>query len=154
VRTTEVLRTVVTFESSAFNFTEPKEYFINPGCFGDDLLAWLAEPLREQGCVADRPPQQEDFGWYLNFSVAEVKHCLVVGYRPADSADPGVWVGWLERDRGFLGSLFGGRRRGITREAASAVHAALFSSPLVRNIRWHHQADFDAGCEDCATTAP
>jgi hypothetical protein len=30
------IRTVVTFNSSAFNTTQPKSYFINDCCFGDD----------------------------------------------------------------------------------------------------------------------
>jgi hypothetical protein len=42
-------RTVVTFESTAFNMAEPKDHFINPCCFGDDLATWLIEELRKQG---------------------------------------------------------------------------------------------------------
>lgn len=39
------VRTVVTFESTAFNMAEPKDYFINPCCFGDDLAKWLIDEL-------------------------------------------------------------------------------------------------------------
>jgi len=31
------IRTIVSFNSAAFNMTEPKRYFINPCCFGDDV---------------------------------------------------------------------------------------------------------------------
>ena len=31
------MRTVATFRSAAFNTSEARPYFINPGCFGDDL---------------------------------------------------------------------------------------------------------------------
>ena len=40
------MRTLVTFRSSAFNTTQPKDYFINPGCFGDDVAKWLMGELR------------------------------------------------------------------------------------------------------------
>jgi hypothetical protein len=43
------IRTVVTFESTAFNMAEPKEYFINPCCFGDDVAEWLIGELPRQG---------------------------------------------------------------------------------------------------------
>src|SRR5215472_16404147 len=101
------VKTVVTFKSSAFNVSEHKEYFINPGCFGDDLAKWLGERLRSNGHQAANEPGQEDFGWYLIFKVDNISHCLVVGYRP----DDGVWICWLERHRGPLGSLFGFRRK-------------------------------------------
>jgi hypothetical protein len=60
------IRTVVTFESTAFNMTEPKDHFINPRCFVDDVAAWLIRELRKQGIGTDEKPGQEDFGWYLN----------------------------------------------------------------------------------------
>jgi hypothetical protein len=54
------VKTVVTFKSSAFNMSEPREYFINPSCFGDDLAKWLAEQLRSNGHQASEVPGQED----------------------------------------------------------------------------------------------
>jgi len=35
------LQTHVTFRSAAFNTTAPKDYFINPDNFGEDLAYWL-----------------------------------------------------------------------------------------------------------------
>jgi hypothetical protein len=60
-------RTLVTFKSSAFNTSEPKPYFINPGCYGDDVAKWLTRELRGRGFKTDEEPGQEDFGWYFNF---------------------------------------------------------------------------------------
>jgi hypothetical protein len=37
------IKTVVTFKSSAFNMSEPKKYFVNSSCFGDDLAGWLID---------------------------------------------------------------------------------------------------------------
>src|SRR6185503_13266657 len=93
------VKTVVTFKSSAFNVSEPKEHFINPCCFGDDVARWLAEQLRDKGCQAGYVPGQEDFGWYFSFLVAGIEYCFVIGHRPGDENGEGVWIGWLERSR-------------------------------------------------------
>ena len=127
------IRTVVTFESTAFNMAEPKAYFINPCCFGDDVAKWLIGELRKQGVEADEKPDQEDFGWYLNFEVTGAGHTFVIGHRPAGESEAGTWIGWLERSRGFIGSLLGRRKRGIQPSAAEAIHRILSSSPLIRD---------------------
>ena len=141
------IRTVVTFESTAFNMTEPKDYFINPCCFGDDLAEWLIRELRKQGIRTDEKPGQEDFGWFLNFEAAGVGHTFVIGHRPPGETEAGTWIGWLERKRGLIGSIVGGRRRGIQASAAQAIHQTLTASPVVRDVRWHFQRDFDSGIE-------
>jgi hypothetical protein len=75
------IKTVVTFKSSAFNMPEPKKYFINPSCFGDDLAIWLIDQLRGKGYEVSDAPGQEDFGWYSTFRVSEIEHCFVIGHR-------------------------------------------------------------------------
>src|SRR2546421_4839228 len=102
-------RTVVTFKSEAFNTAEQKPYFINPGCFGDDLAKWLLQELRKKGVKTAAEPGQEDFGWYLNFEIAGTASTLVVGYRAGSKEDAGTWIGWLERNRGLVSSLLGRR---------------------------------------------
>jgi hypothetical protein len=148
------IRTVVTFGSTAFNMAEPKEYFINPCCFGDDVAKWLITELRSRGLEADEKPGQEDFGWYLNFEATGISHTFVIGHRPSGESNAGTWVGWLERSRGLIGSLFGGRKRGIQLSAAEAVHRILSSSPLIRDVRWHFQREFDRGCQDRGASSP
>ncbi len=147
-------RTVVTFESSAFNMTEPKEYFINPCCFGDDVANWLISELRKRGMKTDEKPGQEDFGWYLNFEVTGVGHTFVIGHRPTGNSEQGTWIGWLERNRGFIPSLFGGRKRDIYASAVEAIHKILSSSPQIRHVRWHFQNIFDKGYEDRGASLP
>lgn len=146
--------TIVTFKSSAFNMSEPKEYFINPCCFGDDVARWLAEQLRSRGYQAAQVPGQEDFGWYLRFSVSGIEHCFVIGHRPDDNNGEGVWIGWLERSRGFVASLLGARTRGIQPAAVRAIHEILSSSPQMRNVRWHFRSDFDSGREEVGMPEP
>jgi hypothetical protein len=143
------MRTVISFKSDAFNRSEAREYFINPNCFGDDVARWLIKRLREASVDTDGEPDQEDFGWYFNFSVPEGRHCCVLGYRPGDADDPdGEWIASLERSRGFLGSLFGRRDHEIAPSAVAAIHGALSDSTEIRDIRWHRKQDFDANRED------
>ena len=141
------IRTVVTFESTAFNMTEPKDYFINPCCFGDDVAEWLILELRKRGMRTDEKPGQEDFGWFLNFEAAGVGHTFVIGHRPTGESEVGTWIGWLERKRRLIGSIVGGRRRGIQASAAQAIHQILTGSSVVGNVQWHFQRDFDRRIE-------
>jgi len=147
------VKTVVTFESSAFNMSEPREYFINPCCFGDDVARWLTEQLRSKGYQVAQAPGQEDFGWYFGFRVSGIDYCLVIGHRPGDNNEEGLWIGWLERT-GFVVSLMGARKRGIKPDAARAIHEILSGSPQIQNVRWHFQRDFDDGHEDMGTPDP
>jgi hypothetical protein len=136
------IRTVVTFESAAFNMAEPKEYFINPCCFGDDVAKRLISELRKQGVETDEKPGQEDFGWYLNFRM-NTGHTFVIGHRPNGESEAGTWIGWLERRRSLIGSAVGGCKRGIQSSAVEAIHGILSTSPLIRAVRWHFQCEFN-----------
>jgi hypothetical protein len=150
----QTFRTLVTFQSSAFNTSEVREYFINACCFGDDAANWLMARLRAQGLQVADSPGQEDFGWYFTFHAGGTEHCFLLGYRPSDGEEAGAWMGWLEKHCGLIGSLFGGRRRGIRREAIEAIHQALATAPEIRNSRWHLQAEFDKGHEELGTLVP
>ncbi len=144
----------VTFSSDAFNTSEPREYFINPHCFGDDLAHWLIRGLKERGYQADDEPGQEDFGWYFTYRVNDTSYDFVVGYRPGDGLDEGIWIGWVERKTGFLASLLGARKRGIDRNAVNAIHVLLSDSPDIGDVRWHLEEDFLAGREESGTDEP
>lgn len=147
-------RMVVTFKSSVFNVSEARAYFINPSVFGDDVARWLAENLRSNGYQAAEAPGQEDFGWYFCFSVAGIEHCFVVGFRPGDNSNEGLWIGWLERSRSLVASLLGARKRGVQPAAVRAIHEILTRSPEIRDVRWHLQRDFDSGHEEMGTAEP
>jgi hypothetical protein len=146
-------KTVVTFESNAFNMSEPKDYFINSCCFGDDVARWLIAELRKQGAGVDEEPGQEDFGWYLRFKVNDVDHSFVLGHRPTGDTEAGTWIVRIERNHGFIGSVLGGRDRGILPSAVEAIHKILSNSPLISDLRWHHKRDFDQGYEERGTSS-
>jgi len=137
------LKTEVHFRSTAFNCSEPKDYFINDCCFGDDIAQWLIQQLRAQGVQTADEPGQEDFGWYLTFHVGGTEHCFVIGFQPNNPTTGDRWLGWLERQTGFLGSLFGGRKRGILPEAVQAIDTALRASPDVQCVTWREPGTDD-----------
>jgi hypothetical protein len=147
------MRTVVTFHSTAFNTTEQKPYFINPGRYGDDLARWLIVEFRVRRVETADEPGQEDFGCYLDFQIAGVRSTVVLAYR-GDEGEDGTWIGWLERRRGFIGSIIGARNRDVDPAAAEMIHAILTSSSEVRDVRWHFRPDFDKGGEGLGTPAP
>src|SRR5256885_83320 len=98
----EKLRTEVHFKSDSFNSTQPKDYFINEGCFGDDVCRWLIQELRSRGLQTDAKPSQEDFGWYFSFRLNGNDYCFIIGYRPGAGQFEGDWFGWLEREVGLV----------------------------------------------------
>jgi|AGTN01.1.fsa_nt_gi hypothetical protein len=153
------MRTIVTFTSAAFNTSEPKEYFINECCYGDDLCKWLIKELSSAGTECDTEPGQEDFGWFFNFQVDGKPHCLVcVAQEPDEGASasaPATWILTLERAAGFLASLFGGRDKDLSLEAANKIHAVLSSSPdKISEIKWHEKKDFEKGNDSSGTDQP
>src|SRR6516165_4262206 len=105
-------RTIVTFRSAAFNTSERRVYFINDGCYGDDLARWLMAALASRGTRTDAEPGQEDFGWYFTFHAGASPHHFVVAFRP-EPEPHGFWIGWIERRAGLVGSILGARRRAI-----------------------------------------
>jgi hypothetical protein len=131
------MKTEFHFCSTAFNCTESKGYFINAGCFGDDVARWLMGELRKLGFSTANEPGQEDFGWYFTFHAGGTEHCVVITFQPNDPATGDQWLGWVERQVGFLGSVLGGRKRGILPEAVEAVDTALKSSSDIRGLTWH-----------------
>jgi hypothetical protein len=126
----------VTFRASGFNTSQPREHFINPDCYGDDVAAWLIEGLRARGVDVDAEPGQEDFGWFVRFRIDGAPHCFVLGLIPADGSEEACWAGWFERDVGLLASILGRRHRGILPAAVEAVRDVLTASARVRDVAW------------------
>ena len=147
-------RTVVTFQSGAFNTTERRPYFINDACYGDDVARWIIGELNSRGIPADSEPGQEDFGWYVTYRPGKAEHQLVLGYRPGDDKDPAVWLGWVERNTGAPSSLLGARHRGIEPVALDVIHDILSRGESISKVRWYRKTEFDAGNEANASTRP
>jgi len=122
------------FKSSAFNTSVEREYFINPGCFGDDVARWLISELRAKGYATGEQPDQEDFGWYMTFEVGAAKHDVVIAYRPGSEDGEGEWLFWIERHAGLVGSIMG-KRKNVESEAIEAIQQTLTSSPIISSVR-------------------
>jgi hypothetical protein len=134
------MRTVATFDSREFNLIEHRDYFINEGCFGDDLGRWLIARLRATGIQADPEPRAEDFGWYVNYTIGNERFCAVIGNVGGE-----FWFVAVERVAGFLSSVFGGRRRNVPESGVMRLHEILSAAPEVRNLKWHHWDAFRRG---------
>jgi hypothetical protein len=145
--------TIVTFTSSDFNTTEPKDYFINTCCFGDDVARWLIDQFKGQGIDTDEKPGQEDFGWYVIFSVNAMPHCFVFSFRPSDDSGGGQWIGWVERC-GALRTFLGRRTKNVDSSAVEVIHRTLTSAPIIHDVRWHSQREFDRGNEAGGELSP
>lgn len=131
----EKIRNCIVFKTNAFNTTVQRDYFINPGCFGDDAARWIMVELGIRGFQTDIDPRQEDFGWYFVFKVANVPHHTVIGYRPGAYGGEGEWICWVERKAGLVGNLFKMSKK-IKPEAVKAIQDVLSSSPAVDVVKF------------------
>lgn len=137
------MRTVATFKSEKFNLTDNKEYFINEGCFGDDLGKWLISQLRAAGAEPEAEPSQEDFGWYVNYTFKAQPFCAVIG-----NVEGEFWFIVVERVTGFFGSILGSRNRNVPSGGVTLIHRILSSSPDVTDLQWHRWDAFGKGGAD------
>ena len=114
----------------------------------------LIEQFCARGIAVDAEPGQEDFDWHFGFSIGGIDYQFLLGHRPADGNAPAVWIGKLERNAGLVGSLLGGRDRGIRSEGATTIHLVISGLPQVSKIRWHRKGDFDALREELGQSDP
>lgn len=148
-------RTVATFETSAFNSTERREYFLREGAYGDDLAEWLIDELGARGVTTDAEPRQEESGgWCFGFHKNETEYTCLVTHRRAPGKGPHLWIVIIERKAGKIGSLLRADKRGIEPEAVQAIHSVLGSALLIHNLRWHFRRDFDAGNQERGQSDP
>jgi len=131
------LQTVVTFNTTAFNRTDRKPYFINDCCYGDDLARWMIAELKNQKIRASDEPAQEDFGWYLTFDLSDTKYFFILTYRPDDITKGSTWIGFIERKMPPFKALFCSPNQAIPPEVAQAIDRVLSSSKQIHDIRWH-----------------
>jgi hypothetical protein len=136
----------VTFETSLFNMTEVKDYFINPCCFGDDTAAWLSKRLSEQGYSVIDEPIQEDWGWEI-----EVKHkANGFWFNIGLLEDERAWLVWVEPQN----KLFRKVPTSAVIEMSVALDKVLKAEPEIRKIRWYDDADFTSGKLDLWEKSP
>lgn len=160
-------RTCATFFAAGFAAPAPESTSVNVNARpGEALALRLSAALREAGHPAEAP-YCEDWGWCVEFRVADEAHWLGVGRRttaadllgdeaaahPAAESGPD-WLCFIERRRSLRTLFARASERQVTTDAAAAVHAALSAQPEVTELSWHHKARFDAGDEAHGASTP
>lgn len=150
------MKSAVHFHSTAFKCVTADGSPKSDICFGDDLCRWLIRELGARGHDPSAEPATGDFCWYIGFHASGVEHRFFVRFVPQNPAAGEEWRGWVERNTGFFGSLFGRRRRGILQEAIQAVDNALTSSRDIRAVAWHEATNAkkiaEVKCPNCGIT--
>lgn len=160
-------RTCATFFAPGLAGLVPGSTHVNINArHGEAVALRLAAGLRDAGHPAEAP-YCEDWGWCVEFRVADKAHWLGVGRRttaaellgneatehPADEMGPD-WLCFIERRRSLRTLFARASERQVTAEAAAAVHAALLALPEVNELSWHHKTRFDAGDEAHGAATP
>src|SRR5437899_1057631 len=128
------VRTVATFESSAFNATERRDYFMREGAYGDDVAGWLMDELRAREVQTDEESSQDEGGWHFGIRRGKNDYKVSISRRPGSAGRRAGWIGRVERKTGRLGTLLRATGRGIEPEIVLSIHAVLNSSLLIRNL--------------------
>lgn len=100
----------------------------------EELPRSLTHALKQMSVDADSHVATEDEGWAVTFRRNGV------GYRFCSrfdvTSEPLDCMGWLERDTGFLASLFGSRETHTYPDIEPIIQSALAGLPTVRGVAW------------------
>ena len=133
------MRNGVRFDSEKFNTTEPKDYFINDICFGDDLAYWLSAELKKRN-IETIELWQEDWGWQF-----EAGNCLISIAFTGDEE----WRIEIQPILGFFDKLRGKTVNisGLT----GSLHEILKTEFEISGIEWFHSDKFGRKESDFAS---
>ncbi|MBO9492028.1 hypothetical protein J7384_16830 [Endozoicomonas sp. G2_1] len=125
------METQVDFSSNIFKPYLPDESQVNPKVYGAELAYWLSQKLAEKGFFTSYP-EYEDWGWYLDYYVADNEYRLCCGNVDNSETD---WQITLEAyPKGFFG-----RNKPSIEYADSllvALRSVLRESQDIKNINW------------------
>jgi len=112
------------------------ENFINPCCFGEDLVAWLRQELVERQ-VQTRESYQEDWGWELPATIDGQSYYLCVSGNAEETSakpDEGEWGIIVEKKRSMFQRITGKGK--ITRDDGmlGLVSKILEGEPMIRGV--------------------
>ena len=126
---------IVQFSSSAFEPFLPEEAQVNPGVYGAELALWLCARLAARG-VYTSYPEYEDWGWYLEYSLASgcefSVHCGNIA---------GSRGGWAIRLQRFPRKLFGRDKPPFSEASVlvDAIRDVLSNEPDITDLKWLYE---------------
>ncbi len=129
------IQNCIIFKTKSFNTSIRRAYFINPGCYGDDLARWLISELTARGIATEKVPGQEDFGWHFGFHAGGADHKAVIGFRPGSYGGDGEWICWIERQAGLAGAA-PGKQKDIKPAAVKIIQDILIASSTVTVLKF------------------
>ena len=97
------------FITDRFNLSQPRDYFINDCCYGDDAARWFVEQLRARS-LAVTEPGQEDWGWYFDAKLGGAAYFVGVGGNcdnETASTNRGEWRLMVQKHRTLWQKLTG-----------------------------------------------
>jgi hypothetical protein len=120
-----------------FNVSEPHEYFINEGCFGDDFAKWLRERFLARGLQVIEPGQ-EDWGWYIEVTTEQGRYFLgISGYRKGMPAtgNVGEWRIIVQKHRAIADKLTGKNKIRADETILATIEEILRADGSFANVR-------------------
>jgi hypothetical protein len=126
------METSVDFESNLFNPFLPEEDQVNPGVFGAELAWWLARQLAQRG-VATSYPQNEDWGWFIEYLTGDGHEFWLCCANLDGAADR--WRCYLEpKPKGLFGR--GKAPLDAALPLMRALREVLEAEAGIRNLAW------------------
>jgi hypothetical protein len=126
----------VLFRTGQFNLSKVGAHFINPCCFGEDLVAWLRNRLREKG-TETREPYQEPWGWELPTKINGQSYYLGVGGNADGTTanpDEGEWRVILEKKRTIRQRFTGQGRITLDDPLLILIKQLLIADTTIRGV--------------------
>lgn len=127
------MKHLVIFETDLFNSTEPKPNFINPRCFGEDVIEWVIVNFADRTFVLDEP-FQEDSGWATLAHRENENFLIGVGIMDESIGQVAAeWMIIIEKMKRFL--IFGSKTSPNLDALADGIEKALRGNVHISNIR-------------------
>jgi hypothetical protein len=124
----------VLFTSSRFNLSKVGDHFINPCCFGEDLVTWLRIKLAENK-IETATPYQEDWGWELPVTCGRGSYYLCVsGNADKSGNDEGEWRIIVEKRRSVWERLAKKGNLAGDDPMLKALEQLLSNEPTISNV--------------------
>ena len=136
------MRNQVSFRTGLFENKEPKSHFINPRCFGEDLVSWLLQRLQGTEFSLGEPIQ-EDYGW--GFWVNDAYWVAVGVMDDSIGVEEPEWSVSVNFEGGLKKRLFGKSDPSLDMQICEALNSVLQQAPEIANIRWCNVEETDCG---------